>query len=869
MDSSTVPGTGATVELQVVEELVDHLVGARGHAVLEGALGSGLGTALQDCRERLRARGVRVGDVSLEMLRPGDPWSGAGDPLLDVAEQDVDVLVVDVHGWVDQGPLDGGPAADHVDVEVLTRLLTVRRGTVCPVLVVCGGRATAGPVPVARRLGARHFVLRPWGVPEVEALLEARGLDPGGAAEVVTRSGGLPWLVSVWCGSGERENAGWAAEQGQRTRAAVEELLDNCTDDLGDAVLALAVGYPVAGGPLLPMVRGDCVAQETMLGRVGAAGFLGAGGTLPPLVRDCLLADAPPHRLDRWRRQLVDDVLASGHDLSRWAEDLAEQGCSDPRVAAALVHRASELRTTDPARAAAVLRRALRTGARAPALRVELCRLLLLAGDVPGASRELDEILADPGEGVPPGLLHVGLCLAWARDQPRRAVDLIGWTQARDPSNVTSAEVALTRYAVGDRAGGDTALGEAVRTPDLVTGAVVLTAEGVRASLGPEPLAALPLLMQAVDSTLTMAPSTFPVDSPAAHAALVGLHAGDLELVRSVVGATITSPSLGVLARSRLALLRAWADTELVPTPAVEDLVADLGETSPRDRLLLVALQARTARRADDPARLRGVWASAREVVLRHPVSLWQLLPLAELCLVAARMHEFERVRPLWQEAGGLLESLGQPPLWATPYHWAGVLIALQLDRPPDVAPHAAALVTASDHWPLAGMLAEAGRSWVRVRARDVRPAEVEAAAQGLARAGRAWEGARLAAHGAAATDDHRVSARLLECARAMRPPAPDASAPQPAPGVQGRQGSGHPPPPGHRRLHLTDRERQVAELILEGRTYRQVGEVLYLSAKTVEHHVARMRRRSGADSRDELLGMLRAELGGNGDVAR
>ncbi|WP_230304585.1 MULTISPECIES: response regulator transcription factor [unclassified Rhodococcus (in: high G+C Gram-positive bacteria)] len=48
--------------------------------------------------------------------------------------------------------------------------------------------------------------------------------------------------------------------------------------------------------------------------------------------------------------------------------------------------------------------------------------------------------------------------------------------------------------------------------------------------------------------------------------------------------------------------------------------------------------------------------------------------------------------------------------------------------------------------------------------------------------------------------------------------------------------------------------------------TYREVGSRLYISAKTVEHHVARIRRRLGAGSRSELISMLRA-LGHGAEV--
>jgi DNA-binding CsgD family transcriptional regulator len=57
----------------------------------------------------------------------------------------------------------------------------------------------------------------------------------------------------------------------------------------------------------------------------------------------------------------------------------------------------------------------------------------------------------------------------------------------------------------------------------------------------------------------------------------------------------------------------------------------------------------------------------------------------------------------------------------------------------------------------------------------------------------------------------------------------------------------------------LTERESDVARLLVTGLTYRDIGSRLFISAKTVEHHVARIRRRLGAQSRAEMLSMLRA----------
>jgi DNA-binding CsgD family transcriptional regulator len=59
----------------------------------------------------------------------------------------------------------------------------------------------------------------------------------------------------------------------------------------------------------------------------------------------------------------------------------------------------------------------------------------------------------------------------------------------------------------------------------------------------------------------------------------------------------------------------------------------------------------------------------------------------------------------------------------------------------------------------------------------------------------------------------------------------------------------------------LSEREREVAELLVLGMPYKDIGSQLFISAKTVEHHVARIRRRLGAESRSEMLSMLRALL--------
>jgi DNA-binding CsgD family transcriptional regulator len=52
---------------------------------------------------------------------------------------------------------------------------------------------------------------------------------------------------------------------------------------------------------------------------------------------------------------------------------------------------------------------------------------------------------------------------------------------------------------------------------------------------------------------------------------------------------------------------------------------------------------------------------------------------------------------------------------------------------------------------------------------------------------------------------------------------------------------------------------------VVAGQTYREIGARLFISAKTVEHHVSRMRQRLGADSRSDLIARLQAELAEHG----
>jgi DNA-binding CsgD family transcriptional regulator len=176
------------------------------------------------------------------------------------------------------------------------------------------------------------------------------------------------------------------------------------------------------------------------------------------------------------------------------------------------------------------------------------------------------------------------------------------------------------------------------------------------------------------------------------------------------------------------------------------------------------------------------------------------------------------------------------------------------------VAPHGAALTAAAAHSPFAKALAGAGRTWLRVLANHVDVDEVGAAARALAQYGLTWDATRLASQAALQTPDGRVSGAMLQVARDLKLNASGDEDAMPVPtSTSTAPHAGTAAPPFSR---LSDREREVAELLLQGMQYRDIGAQLLISAKTVEHHVARIRRRLGAESRSEMLSMLRAIVG-------
>ncbi|QHK20284.1 LuxR family transcriptional regulator [Pseudarthrobacter psychrotolerans] len=641
-----------------------------------------------------------------------------------------------------------------------------------------------------------------------------------------------------------------------------------------ELLLALSVGFTLPGPlpqELERKMAGDGAdGLESLVARAEASGLLQPDGTVVGTAQLALLKITPTPRVHALQRELVGCFAAQGLPLGDLARDLARSGLADQRVVAELEKAGDKALEHDPGLAVQLYDEALLAGADELATAARRAQAASATGDLDSAGRIIDGLLvyADPPD------LRRGVDVAaavWAqRGLLARSADVYSWLgPERVGPSAPSAVVAM--IGCGNRVGAEAmfAAGSAPESPTLLAVGQAQTGQGILESLAQDPHQGLPALIHASDM-LNASGTSLPLpDTPGALAALVALHSGEPHLAETIVRAATTAGQGGNAAKPRLFLLQAWSAMQQDNPEEARLAVNEACKTNhwplvPRDEFLCAALEVGLARRSGEVHGLVLAWERAREAMLHTSVDLYSLLPWAELTITAARLRETRRISLYLDEAWKLLQNLGEPPLWAVPMHWAAVQAALLSDSPADLAPHAAALARAADHSHLASVLAVAGKVWVAVLAGKFRATEVESAARGLNAVGMPWEGARLAGHAAARAGERKDMLRLLACARDFHPQGSSGGANAAAQAEAGivaaaDHGNGTVQSDGS---VLSEREKEVARLVLEGKTYREIGEAIYISPRTAEHHIARMRRRLGAENRSDLLVRLRLALG-------
>ncbi|MCG5441385.1 LuxR C-terminal-related transcriptional regulator [Micromonospora sp. NIE79] len=617
-------------------------------------------------------------------------------------------------------------------------------------------------------------------------------------------------------------------------------------------LLAVAVGGALPVSMLGALLGRDPAGVDELIATTRAAGLLGADGRLAPIVRRAVATLSPTtERTAVWRR-LTELQLARGGAVLPLVRSLLAVGALGDCPAATLAAAADEALADEPAFAAKLFAAATAAG-RPPNAQQALAAAL--AGDLDDALRLADRLL---GTAAPPERSEAAVVAATAlahRGHVGRSVELFRWS-----GTASAAAFAIVGgLAAGDPdASTESPAGDpAGEPPTLHASAARLMANGVRESVTGPPTAALSALVQAAALLEPDGRAALLPDSPAALAALTAVHCGELEIAERVLHRALGAGVGGPLMARRHRLLQAWILMVRGEIHAAGERLAtvtlDGRPLESRDQLFAAAIRMGIGRRNSDLGALKRGWGQALEAVVRHPVDLFTLLPLGELAIAGARLGDLARLEPYLHQGRALLHRLGDPPLWSVPLHWSELHAAILTGEPTVADEHVAALLAAAGHSRYAAVVAAAAESWVEVLRGVVDPTRVEAAARGLHDTGLCWDGARLAGQAAIRTADRRAMTTLLECARALQGrPSGGQSGQTPTTGASTARAAG---PTQH---GLSDREYEVAELVLAGLTYREIGDRLFISAKTVEHHVARMRNRLNCANRTELLALLR-----------
>lgn len=562
---------------------------------------------------------------------------------------------------------------------------------------------------------------------------------------------------------------------------------------------------------------------------VRASGALASDGVCVPLVRSALRRALPSQRRRQRHDQLA--VLLADIDAGAAAEHLLSGTRSLADHSARLVRATSVVAVTDADRCLELLERAAEFGPLDADLTIAEATAAFWAGrhDVLGrmspptdAKRGHREQLAQLGFGIDVRDLRWAAAAGRDVDVALRSFAAICVGQQQEVAEGETATVTATRLRTG--------LGS------VIDGQAV---EG------------LEQLVMVVDDA-DRSPWTEPLGiTPHAVGSLAALWIGDLPAAVSLMERAEALRSGGDGEARTHRLLSAYA--HLVAGRSSDALaVVDAGDeqTWPqRDRLLVAAIDAAIARRSGDTQRLRDAWARAEFALLR-PASSWLFFdPVVELLTAGARLGDERRVAPV---ALALTEQLAaMPPAGAGPTAGRWLELQLGLARRDDPSVQAAATAMAelstSDPRSLARIIAAA--TWAGLGRGEIEEASAMKAMDVLVPVGDGWEASRILGQTALDHTDPQAARRLLEAARSLaNDPADD----------KGNDGLVA--------LGLSEREAEVAVLVTEGNTHREVGSTLFISPKTVEHHVAKIRQKLGASTRAEMMAMVRQATSGDND---
>ncbi|WP_439031017.1 LuxR C-terminal-related transcriptional regulator [Gordonia terrae] len=786
-------------------------------AVLIGTPGSGRSALLKDVHGLLDRRGVRV---------------SVGMPAGEVPFEHglLVVLADDIHAW--PGELVE-TAMTMLDAGRIALVATTEPRDAHPHVTRLVARA---------RLSGAALELDTVSTAEVLTRATRAGLtlEPTTASLIRRRCGGARTVVDAAL-SAIREATAEAAAGVDEAAIAESVARDRHhrllrgLDPSTLSVLALAsVRAPVDPDSVAEAASIDRGAAVIAVDRARGTGLLRGADTFVSAAAGPLREILGDHRIDDLRRRSAIARLRSPHLSADDALLAAEAGVADPRLVDVLLAGAEE---ATAARAVVLLRAADRVEPGRDDIRLMMAQRALVSGDVDGAGMVADRRLetaaaSDRGVGR---WVDVAAAVAVHRGLASHAADLYRWL-GPEAAAAEGLSAVTTLVAVGDH-GAATAVAEAGSGLPPV-GSRAAGALAIRGLLGSLDVTGAVGSGGAVDELVRGLSSRGTVRSGPMAARI--LHAGTTLALND--GNTIAAQTIR---RSAPEAVGALLDAELALSTGDLEAVARLlpvdEPTGMPERFRLHSLRLGLARRNGDVPALTTLWEPALSLLAATEVDLYLLRPLAEFWQAGARLGRATVIARHVATADRLLDGLGLPATWSAPWQFAGVQAAILTGDEPAADDRLNRLEAAGSRSPTAAALATGARAWVALafdRAGSVPVDGVADAVEALRGVGSNWEAARLAGLAASRAGDSATAAGLLDAARSAGEE------------LRRAQPVGGP---------LTDREAEVARELLQGFTYREIGERLYISAKTVEHHVARIRRRLDAGSRSQLLAALRA----------
>lgn len=666
-------------------------------------------------------------------------------------------------------------------------------------------------------------------------------------------------LLRAWARSGTLERGGFREPPGAVPAPVVERVRAvsaGLDDGARRALAALSLGSTLDDELLAALSDLEPGALAGVVEELRAAGLLVPGhDEVLPIVAEAVAAATPATERRQLHSRLATALVDRGDPPVRAAEHLVAAGAVGPDAAAALVAASDAVVAETPALAREWLERALDAGAEASAVAATRAETAALTGDLDGAVELADTALAEGDTAQRARATAVLAGVLGSRGLWGRSAQLFAAVRAHPdtpdalfrllavPGLVALGRVDDARTALAD------AEDELERPARLaVEGAFALARSALDAVDGAL-AAALAGFVESAELLETGSGRIVWPDTPHALGALVASAACDFTVAEHLLTRALEHEvgGPGLVARHRLLLgwvaMRAgrWEQAE-----TTLDEVKHEGLPT-REQLLRAALDAGLARRTGDVARLGGVWEQAQPALLRTQAELFVLEPLGELATAAVRLRDgaSAAVAKL-ADAARVVVDAGRPALWELALRWTALEAAVAADDGAALNRCAPAVEAVTPvHERLAG-LAPAARAWHQLFAGEVDPDAVDAAAAGLAAAGLPWEASRLTGQAAIRTTDRSATRALLGRARDLKE-----SIPAGEPGASPRTAEA-----------LSEREREVAAYVLDGLTHKEIGAQLFISPKTVEHHVAKIRQKVGATTRAEMLAALRAQPG-------